>query len=140
MKLFNRFIFWLIYTVVISLLPIGFHALQFINRGEPVKLFNILSNGELLIISVGMAATAIGEALWRKSNNLVHNSLVLHIVGICFLLLIVSAFYYADVAAMNMAKNIVEEQVLVKNSLLLYLFTFISSSCCIVLLEMNNDG
>jgi len=135
MKIIDRLMFWLIFTVVISLLPIGFHALQFINRAQSVQLYDVISNGELFIISVGMAATAIGEALSKRSGS----SLVLFMVGICFILLIISAFLYADVAAMNMANNTSSlKQVLVTNSLLLYGFTFVCSTCCIGLVEIDN--
>jgi len=51
---------WLTRSVVLSLIPIGLNALFTIARGKlPWPPSMLIGNGELLLLAVGIAATAI---------------------------------------------------------------------------------
>lgn len=130
----ERLLIWLFFGVVISIMPLVFHALQYINREKPFELYNIISNGELFILSVVMASAAIGESMLLEKRSL----LIKMMVGVCLLQLTFSAFYYADISAINFSGSIkIPESTIVNNSIYLYVSTLITSSCCIGLLEFK---
>ncbi len=131
----HRLTRWAIFSVAVALLPLVFHALQLATRGKPVSVAAVTAHGELLLISVALAAAAIGDLL--GSRNWTHSLSKLVSSGFCMLMLLLASFYYADICACRMGGQPIEDAVISKVSILSYLFTLICSASCVALSEVN---
>jgi hypothetical protein len=65
-RLARRVVTWLLYTVLISLVPVAFLALILLEDSKLHGWSDILSSGELILIAVTMAAVAIGDLMLNK--------------------------------------------------------------------------
>lgn len=135
MAIVQKLIRWFIFSVAVALLPLIFHALQLITRGKSASLSAVTSHGELLIVSVALAAAAIGNIIGNKNMTLSIPKLLS--AGFCMLMLLLSSFYYADISACRISGQPIEDNVIACVSLISYIFTFICSACCIVLSEVE---
>jgi hypothetical protein len=61
----EKLVRWLIFSVVISLLPLLFRFALEATDGKSPTLSDLLSQGELLLISSAIAAAAVGELIGR---------------------------------------------------------------------------
>jgi hypothetical protein len=60
-KMVNRIVHWLIFSVVMALLPLIFNSLSLATIGNLLNLSLLLSHGGLLIVSATLSASGIGE-------------------------------------------------------------------------------
>lgn len=134
-RIVHKLIRWTIFSVAVALLPLVFHALQLTTRGKAVSVTAVTSHGELLLISVALAAAAIGDLLGNRNWTLSIPKLVAS--GFCMLMLLLSSFYYADISACRMSGQLIEDGVIATVSVLSYAFTLVCSGCCVALAEVN---
>lgn len=67
----ERLVHWLIYGVIITAIPLIFKYIWLLLKQVDPKLVHIISNGELIIISVSLLAASIGEvAAWEPPKKL----------------------------------------------------------------------
>ncbi len=67
----ERLVHWLIYGVIITAIPLIFKYIWLLLQQVEPKLVHIISNGELIIISVSLLAASIGEvAAWEPSEKI----------------------------------------------------------------------
>ena len=126
----EKIIKWIVFGVVIALLPLIFRLICLLVVGAKPSLVAVTSQGELLLISVCMGAAAIGEIIVCDTNK--KNFKILS-VGSCVILLILSALLFAFISQSNSASTTFNSQVVSNISLYLYGFSLISSGCCVYL-------
>jgi hypothetical protein len=133
-SLVQRFIRWLTFTVLVSVLPIfaGWLAGQDRHRSVPVS--NLLGHGALLIICVTMCATAAGELIHDRSQVL--GTLKIIMGGLAILLALLSALWYADVAATALDASSLDATFVSTGSLLAFASAVVVSTLCICLAEV----
>lgn len=89
---------WLIFSIIFALVPIVFNAVaQSLVPNVSVSFADLLSNGELLIISVGVAAGSVGELV--KSGNKNNRILEILAYGSCLILLCFAALLFAVISS-----------------------------------------
>jgi hypothetical protein len=122
---------WLLFTVLVALVPLGLDALKQIGDGIIPSFDTLISNGELALISATIAGEIIGEiAISGKTKG----GLTYLTFGICFLLFFLAAGVYV------LAKNhsLKYPNAYVGVSLLIYLFIITAGFGSKILVEIKN--
>lgn len=128
----QRLIRWLIFSVIVALLPLAFNAFMILVTGKELSLLLICSNGELLIISAAISAAAIGELF---SSNYPHQIPKYLAGGGCVISLCVASLMFAYIAGAAKSNVTLEGQVILNSSLIMFIFAILSSGSCIAIAE-----
>jgi len=129
----DKILRWLIFSVVIALLPLAFNLLRFSSRGTPLSLLTILSNGELLLISAAIAAAAAGE-LFASGQNYIKAKLFAG--GGCVIVLILASFLFADISVAIASGEKISQEAVSTNSIVIFILTVVASGSCVALSEV----
>lgn len=112
----SEVILWLIFTVFISLIPLGADYLylslivQQQEREKPRPRFeSFFKDGQILLIAVALGAGAIADILIVSLKKPLENAEI-SFLGVSFLTTIISAFLYANIKRTN-PENLSEELV-----------------------------
>ena len=65
--MFRRFSQWLLFTLLVSLVPFGIMSLRFCIRGAPFSWSTLLESGELLLVTFGLAGAGIGDLFVKRT-------------------------------------------------------------------------
>lgn len=132
---------WLIFSVIVSLLPFLFVVLNGLTEGQLPILANLFSGGELQLISVGLAASAMGELLARRSTR---KTLEVLAIGLAVVVLILASWWYANLTIKIQIGTPIHHGNVAIGSIYLYIAAFITSLCCKILTflgsERNSDA
>src|SRR5262245_12879533 len=107
---------WLIFSVALALVPVLVTFLGQITRGAALTWHEGLGRGELLLIAAGLCASSSGELFTAPSSSRLGKILA---GGAALLLLLISAGYFAEVAATLRSQTKVETVVVAQFSLML---------------------
>lgn len=132
---------WLIFSVIVAMVPLAFDYFARMTDGsEAPKLAAIVSKGELLLISAAIAAAAIGEIIGRPGKRAVAELVA---TGACVVTFFFASLYYANVSVLQrqysrealsqQQEQQPKEEVIFRTSVVLFIFTLISSAGCMVL-------
>ena len=124
--MFERFCRWILFGVLIALIPIIFHYICLYFDDARPSIAKVIAHGELLIISVGMTSTAIGELLGWKGGKTIYKIII---GGACVILLIFSSLLFSHIAG-NSGDISVDK--IEFTSLGLYLSSIVSSTAGIL--------
>lgn len=127
-----KFARWVIFSVLLALVPLGFSALARWTRKQPADLDSILSSGELLLVTVGIVGAAVGELIGTNRKRGWPTTEIVA-AGMSLLILAVCSLYFADVAAARAAAHVVDGAVVTKVSLVLCSTGVVSSAICVLL-------
>ena len=87
---------WLIFSVVIALLPLLFNLLRDIVRSHGISLVRLFSHGELLIVSAAISASSLGHLFCATKPSSIPNMVA---GGACVVVLLIASFLFADISA-----------------------------------------
>jgi len=106
---------WLFYGVIIAIIPLVAKYVGMALRDNHPTIEEIICNGELLIICVGMLSFAIGELFTWNTN---HKLIKIILSGTSLVLLSLTIFIFADISNISLesskGKNIAD--VSIKNN------------------------
>lgn len=111
------------FSVLISLVPVGFAYIALLTDSKPANIIEMLSRGELLLITVALAADAIGDLIGRGNVNIRQQ---LTAAGGCTVSVMFSSFYFAHVHTTAPGNPTIVFYV----SMALFLITLVSSGYC----------
>ena len=125
-----RFVKWIIFSVIIALLPLAFNFLSLQTKGGSPTLEQICSKGELLLICVGISAAALGELMgggggWTLARLLAG--------GGSLVILIFSALWFADISTCIAEQIAYNTGFVARGSILVFMIGTLCSGLCIVL-------
>jgi hypothetical protein len=123
----TRLVQWLIFSVAVAIAPLIFSYISQLTRGLDPSIGVILRNGELLLISTAIAAEAIGELLSSKTASPTNKMIS---GGCSILVLFFGSLWFADITSAIASGVIVRQDVIVAGSLVIFIFTLISSLSC----------
>ena len=148
---------WFFFSVLVSLIPLGFELIKIetrivdstpptINAGAnpvpaPVEselqhlgdsLKSVLKGGELLLISVAIAAGAIGEVIGSERKRV---TLKIITTGCCVVVLLVCCFWFVDISTSERDGAQLNFKLIAAGSMAMFALTFISSGACLVVSE-----
>lgn len=141
----NQMLKWLIFSVLIALLPILFNVLFAVSFGGDLSAARLLGRGELLLIAVGLCATALGDVLFANGSFMharprLWRALRLVVGGTCVLVIAASSFYYALASERYSQGLQAREQAVVVISTISYLTAVICSAVSVWLSEKSRRG
>jgi hypothetical protein len=122
---------WFLFTVIAAIVPLVFGLIKLYSHDRPLSLEAISSKGELLLISAGIAGTAIGELIAGGTNK--YSRVKLICGSLCFLTLSVSGMWFADVSISAESANLAK---LAYGSLVIFGVTLFASGGCVALSEI----
>lgn len=91
---------WLLFTAVISVIPLGLDWLFRFMDNRDLALHNLISAGQLLLISCALSASGLGEvfgAFKRTTENVFHH-VAIGFLGLVCVLATVSLYGYISAA------------------------------------------
>lgn len=93
-----KYVKWLLFTGVITVLPIGLNLTFQLLSQKTIELSELIGNGQLLLVSCALSASGLGEIFSsadRNSENFMPR-VIAGFVGIVFLLLSSSIYGYVS--------------------------------------------
>ncbi len=60
---------WLLFGVLVALAPIGFRYISAVINQNPLAYFELISGGELFLISVALCASAVGDLIELNTDS-----------------------------------------------------------------------
>ncbi|WP_159029291.1 hypothetical protein [Streptomyces viridochromogenes] len=127
---------WAFFSVIFAVLPIAAGYLIDATRQGDRSFSDLISHGELYIVSAGLTAAAVGQSFMKKSNKhrFLHAILTFTNIGLFFL----TSFLYADAVAPNAANDPeVRRDVMAELSLWFFAITLITTGASTVLAEVE---
>ena len=118
---------WLIFSVILALVPLGVSWLIQLTHGVSPSLYSLLQHGELLLIAAALSAAATGELI-GSGDNLLKGKLVAG--GVSLLIVVFSAIYFASISASVVAQSTLDNSVIGASSLIIYISSLVSGGCC----------
>ncbi|MCI0524016.1 MAG: hypothetical protein L0Y75_02035 [Acidobacteria bacterium] len=125
---------WVVFNVLIALLPFLFRFIGSKFAGRPMDWKTILSDGELLLVASAVAAGAIGELVAKGKNIVILRVLV---GGGCVICLTLSSLLYAFIKAQPVTSVPPDTSAIFSYSIGLFIRTFLAGTGCIILSEVK---
>lgn len=128
----EKLVRWLIFSVVIALLPLAFNLLNIISQENTISFYLIFSHGELLLVSAAITATAIGELVASGKNKAIAKLIS---GGCCTVDLIVASYWFSLISTSISMSIPVNSKMVAQGSIAIFLFSVLASGSCIALSE-----
>lgn len=126
----KRFSLWLLFAVVGALFPILVWAGVLAVAGKGFSLACLIGNGELLLVSSGLAVTAIGDLTEIKKK---YRTAQLYCLFFCLVVVVMSTAGYTAIGLFNMWDADYSVRFATWGSVALFACTALSSALCILL-------
>ncbi|MBN4056090.1 hypothetical protein JYT20_00040 [Rhodothermus sp. AH-315-K08] len=127
-----RLVKWLIFSVVLALLPIAFNAIHVLTRSGDPTLENLLGGGELLLVAAAISAASIGYLVPGGKDRPVRRIVA---AGGAVIVLVMTSYYFADIAAAPVSPPL-DTSVITLLSGLFFLFAVLAGAGCVALEEV----
>lgn len=124
---------WIIFDVVVALLPLAFNALRSITKTGTCTLEAVTGKGELLLIASALCAAAIGQLL--ASDQPKYKVRRLLAGGATTALLMLAALYFAFADDFPKVAAAAAIQRVCYVSITMFVFGVIASVSCLVIAE-----
>ena len=137
-RVFEKLIHWMIFSVLLALVPLVFSAFRLFSRGNfsslDASITDVLSRGELLLIAAILCAGASGEVFKSGPSFRILKTIS---TGGAILLLLFSALYFADVTALQLSGGHMDGSLIQQTSLQVFLASVVCSASCVALAELQ---
>lgn len=128
----NKFFHWLLLSVLVALLPIGCIAIVAWASGKPITAHHLLKDGELLMISAGVAAGAISD-LFGNQKGTYPTAMSEFPLVMCVLIACFASVNFAIVAGLEEPLTTAQSYAVVRSSIWMFAAALVGGGCCIVL-------
>lgn len=126
----QRLALWLLFGVILALLPLVLDWLRLIDEGAPHGLASVCADGELLLISAVIAGGSAGELILADIDQ----RWVMRQIwcgGSTLFMLAIEAGWYSDIAAKASGGQAVPEATVMQGSLVAFVLTVLASGSCV---------
>ena len=123
----DKLVRWLIFGVIASLLPFVLICLNLWTSKKSVKIENLFSRGELLLVSTAIGTAAIGELIGTDNKNAL---LKIVVGGTSIIAILIQAAWYAHA---NDAEKGLDARSVAVASLIFFAITIVCSFACLCL-------
>ena len=125
---------WIIFSILLALLPLAFGGYQTAARGKAVTLASITAGGELVLVAAAICAASLGEVFLRKTDRRIWRL----VIGGATLLVIMSAsLLFADIAASKAAGIPLDQSFVSRVSIWVFVAGLLSSLSSEVFAEVG---
>jgi hypothetical protein len=130
-----RLVIWLIFSVVLALVPIGYTALSLLTHNAAATMDRILEHGELYILAASLCAAAVGDLLASGDS---HRTLKRIFGGLALTVLLAAALAFADVAAAWLQPNVkLASAVVTKGSIIIFSWAIVTCGGCVLVADAD---
>jgi len=126
---------WLMFGVAFATLPLVLNLLLAATRNLPVSWEQLLGQGELLLVSAGVAASGAGELSGEPVRQLRRFQIVLS--GLAYIIVCLASVWFAGTATLRGADQPVNERVVAFGSLVVFLSAIVNGACCVALSRLH---
>jgi hypothetical protein len=102
-KVRKKLIIWTTFSVIIGSLPIMLNMMILFSNNKPIAFFDLFAHGELLLISVAIAADAVGDMIYGKKFERVRD---VTCICVCFLIIIFAVSWFGSLGIGGRTANI----------------------------------
>lgn len=128
----KKLIIWTTFSVIIGSFPIILNLLILFAQNKPIYFFDLFAHGELLLISIAIAAGAMGDMIYCRRFERVRD---IGSICICFIIILFSISWFASLGIGGKATNTVGFGLI---SLFLFIATIFVSGNCEAIVEVPN--
>lgn len=133
----NKIIKWLIFSVLVGLLPLFLNTLQTLIRGDRVILETLLVRGDLLLIGNAITAGAIGELFARKNNHEEWVEIIKTICGgLSVIIIIINSFWFSQIEFYTSSEQTFDESFVALASPIFFIANLVTSLGCVISSEL----
>ena len=125
---------WILFNVLVALLPFVFRYLGATFSGRLANWENILSDGELLLVAAAVASGALGDLIASNQEDVLPRLVV---GGFCLLSLLLSSLCYAFVKALGDLAIGLNPVAIYQWSLIIFISAFTTGTGCVILSEVE---
>jgi hypothetical protein len=136
---FERLQIWLLFDVLVTLTPFLFGFLQSIDQNKHFSFSAVLGTGQLLLVCVAISASALGELIIVDVPDK-QRMLKSAAIGICFLVVIISALWFGDISASTVGNKAPDPKTISIGSMIVYLWTLSASAWCLTLATRREES
>ncbi len=126
---------WGLFGVLIALLPIAANKISAVTDGSPLPADELLARGELLLVSVGVCAAAIGELFAKDMGSMLN--LRLGIGGASLVLILASAVWFAEIASAGRDGDVINTSAVAVGSCVIFAFAALLGACAMIVAEVS---
>jgi hypothetical protein len=126
---------WMLYGVLFALVPIVFSFLSEYIRGDTVALTELIGGGELLLVSAGISAAALGELARQPTDPLRRVRSLL--TGLSIIMVLIAGLLFADVAGNLRDADAYDTARLATVSLVIFTISLVTAALAMVVAEVS---
>lgn len=126
---------WCLFGVLFALVPIIFSALSEGIHGESVGVAELVEGGELLLVSTGICAAALGELASQPTDALRGVRGLLS--GVAIILILISGLLFADVAGSMRDHEDFDAVRVATASLVIFSIALVTAAVAMVVAEVS---
>ncbi|WP_335986714.1 hypothetical protein [Glycomyces sp. MUSA5-2] len=135
-ELWAAFIRWLLYGIVLAVLPVAVNWMSLQTRGMEASPTAVLGSGELLLVATVLGATATGDLMGARTRRfLVFRT---SLTGCTVILMIFASLWYADIAATIRAGDRFERDFTAAGSFAVFVIMVVICACCFVVTRLED--
>lgn len=123
-KRIKKIIVWVIFSVSVSFVPFLTAFFYKLYMNYDASLTSLFGHGELFVLSTTITSAAIGEFFYNGNIKRIRSIIS---IGICFLLLLISAFSYLLANISTSSPN----EMVSNGSIVICLASIVSSGVCV---------
>ena len=131
-----KLIHWSLFSVIIVLAPFIIQSLMILTQGNHLSIVEILKEGQLLLVSSGIAAGAAGELFMSKAKGHKIKKTLAGWSAIC-IVLISSAWF--GIISIEIGKPTFNEVFVTYGSIAIFVMTVISGIGCVLLAHIEGE-
>lgn len=126
---------WLMFGVAFATLPLLLNLLLAMTRDLQVGWVQLFGQGELLLVSAGVAASGAGELSGETVTALRRFQIFLS--GSAYIIVCLSSVWFAGTATLRAADQKVDEVVVANGSLLVFTCAIVTGASCVALSKVR---
>jgi hypothetical protein len=135
-ELWAAFVRWVCFGITLAVLPIATNWISSLTRGGEVSAWNILGNGELLLVSAVLGATSVGELMGARTRRFIIFRSVLS--GFNLPLILLASIWFADISATVRSDVDVDQRFVAIGSLVVFLTEVTISGCSFLVTRLED--
>lgn len=128
----ERLVIWFIFSVIVTLTPFFLGFFQSVDHDQRFTFSLILGNGQLFLVSVAIAAAALGD-LVAIEVSAIQRIMKTVAIGSCTLVVLISSLWYGDISAASQSQPAPDPRTISAGSVIVYFWALASSAWCLSL-------
>jgi hypothetical protein len=128
---------WFMFGVVFATLPIAANYLMAVTQSVAINWGVLLGQGELLLVSAGVTASAAGELQGAVPHVARRFRIVLS--GLAYGHVFLSSLWFANIATSRVDQREIDEAAIARGSTIMFLFAVVTGASCVIVSKIGRS-